>query len=195
MLLQNQHPNNQNCRIKCNTHDKKEKCQICYKKGIFKGDNTVDDFGQWLINEQHEGSTCIAHIGKVYDFRYLQGHRLPNGIFPSLTWVGTTKSGNMHLVHRLLNAGWMQLVEEDFSWHGCSWEWLFGRATVCADLPSSANWAEVAISLKHLLGFGIYIWPCTIQNQQAQHFLEALWNWMWVSKIGQNMTAEKGNKI
>jgi len=40
--------------LKCNTHDKKEKCQICYKKVvIFKGGNAVENFGQWLINDQH----------------------------------------------------------------------------------------------------------------------------------------------
>ena len=90
------------CGISCPSHDKATTCHNCYSKEVvFKGSDTADKFGKWLINEGHKGTTCIAHNGRGYDYHFILNYLITNGIFPEITWNGT-KIMYMH-VHNSLD--------------------------------------------------------------------------------------------
>ena len=76
------------------------RCEICIKLDkpcvtcgnreiIFKGANTVDQFGNWLFSEQHKGATVIAQNMKGYDVIFLLSHLICRDIAPQVILNGS----------------------------------------------------------------------------------------------------------
>ena len=71
----------------------KEPCQdTCgFREVQFKGDNTVDQFGQWLFHPNNKNSTVLAHNMKGYDGIFLVDYLLSNSIKPNKILYNGTK--------------------------------------------------------------------------------------------------------
>lgn len=55
---------------------------------IFRGENTLEDFGSWLFNGKHVGAICIAHNAQAYDLHLLMDYVHNHGIKPTLIQNG-----------------------------------------------------------------------------------------------------------
>ncbi|XP_071503405.1 uncharacterized protein [Diadema antillarum] len=66
-------------------------CTTCgIREHIFKGDDTLDKFCEWLFGteEDHEGVTAIAHNARSYDTQFLQEYCHRQGIVPEVIMNG-----------------------------------------------------------------------------------------------------------
>jgi hypothetical protein len=59
------------------------RCQV-----IFRGENTLEDFGSWLFSGEHVGAICIAHNAQAYDLHLLMDYVHKHGIKPALIQNG-----------------------------------------------------------------------------------------------------------
>jgi len=60
------------------------------RENVFKGDNTVTDFCNWLISPKFKSFTCIAHNGKGYDFNFILNFCVSEaGIKPDIIYAGS----------------------------------------------------------------------------------------------------------
>ena len=73
----------------CKKYNSKEKeyerepCNGCAKRQrIFSGENTLQEFCKWLIDEQHKNFTCIAHNSRAYDAYFIYDYLMRNSIVP-----------------------------------------------------------------------------------------------------------------
>ena len=76
---------------KCSAYDQTNKtylhqpCQGTYgfREVKFKGDNTTDEFGKWLFQDNHSNAIVLAHNLKRYDGYFLLEYLLRNSIRPN----------------------------------------------------------------------------------------------------------------
>ena len=91
------------CGTKCNRCSTKKPsetnfCENCIynREVIFQGENTLDDFGEWLFARQNAGARVIAHNSKGYDGYFLLDYLLRNNIETKPLYRGT-KLMNIHV--------------------------------------------------------------------------------------------------
>ncbi|XP_041479156.1 uncharacterized protein LOC121426824 isoform X1 [Lytechinus variegatus] len=72
--------------------EKKELCKHCKtREHVFKGEDTLDDFCQWLLGSgrEHKGAIAIAHNNRSYDSQFIQEYCHKNAIVPDIIVNGT----------------------------------------------------------------------------------------------------------
>ena len=63
-------------------------CSCGRQQLVFKGENTLQDFGDWLFGGTNKGSICIAHNAQAYDLHLLLDYIHENGIKPNIIQNG-----------------------------------------------------------------------------------------------------------
>ena len=84
---------------KCSPYDQKSKTYLqepcpgtCgFREVLFKGDNTIDDFGKWLFQDNHRNTIVLAHNLRSYDGYFLLDYLLRNSIRPDRILYDGTK--------------------------------------------------------------------------------------------------------
>ena len=59
-------------------------CPCKRERVIFKGETTLQDFGDWLFSGKQKGAICIAHNSQAYDAHLLLDYAHESGIKPTL---------------------------------------------------------------------------------------------------------------
>ena len=68
--------------------DQPAMCNCKREEVIFKGENTLEQVGEWLFSGNHKGSICIAHNSQGYDANLLLEYVHENGLKPDLVQNG-----------------------------------------------------------------------------------------------------------
>ena len=71
-----------------NTEDVCKNCGV--REHIFRGDDTIDKFCEWLFGteEDHKGSIAVAHNARSYDAQFIQEYCHRHGIVPDVILNG-----------------------------------------------------------------------------------------------------------
>ena len=65
-------------------------CHGCgYREMIFRGANTMSDFGRWLFSPQHRNVYALAHNARAYDGYFLYNYIINNSMVPDIIFRGT----------------------------------------------------------------------------------------------------------
>lgn len=65
-------------------------CEECGKREkIFKGEDTVEQFCQWLIHPQHKKMIAFAHNARAYDNYFIYNYLVNNSIKPDILFQGS----------------------------------------------------------------------------------------------------------
>ena len=66
------------------------KSPLCgLREKVFEGENTVDEFGRWLIHPRHANTTAFAHNSQGYDAYFLMKYAMDNAVRPNVIFRGS----------------------------------------------------------------------------------------------------------
>ena len=66
----------------------KSDCKCGREQTIFRGENTLKEFCDWLFSGRHKGAICIAHNAQAYDLYLIMEYVHDNGMKPEIIQNG-----------------------------------------------------------------------------------------------------------